>query len=169
MRSKYFKWLYSLIRSSDYDSWNHKKLLKILYDTEFYSEVEDDKNRIEDAYDLRDNFYFYEAQAEDTLGRPSVFEVLVALARRIDDDIMWDENVGDRTAIWFWMMIENLGLLDETDDCFDRERVVDTLGQFLKRNYGRNGEYSLFPEKENLTNMSIWEQMGHYFVKNDVI
>ena len=83
--------------------------------------IDNDINRADDGKHLR-----YEFASERSYSnyypidnRPcSVLEMLIALAIRINDEIMWNPDYGDKTAAWFWEMIDNLGLGNLDDYCF---------------------------------------------------
>ena len=68
-------------------------------------------------------------------------------------------EIGDRTAIWFWDMIDSLGVLsgDKT--------VEAVLEKFLNRQYKKNGEGGLFTVKRSTIDMrteEIWYQVCWY-------
>ena len=65
----------------------------------------------------------------------SVFEVMVALAMRIEADIMHDTEYGDRTSLWFGHMIASLGLAECNDANYDEAYVSSVLERFMDRCY----------------------------------
>ena len=78
---------------------------------------------------------------------------------------MGDPDIGDRTDIWFWDMIRNLGLDFMSDSRYDREYVSTTIDRFLNRDYGRNGTGGLFTvenSRHDMRSMEIWYQMCAY-------
>ena len=91
--------------------------------------------------------------------------MMVALAIRCEEHIMGDQDIGDRTGLWFWGMIENLGLLSMTDTAFNKRRVDEIIDIFLNREYKRNGEGGLFTVKnhrDDLRTVEIWYQLMWY-------
>lgn len=78
---------------------------------------------------------------------------------------MTNDEIGDRTPLWFWGMIGNLGLRGMTDDIFD-ERVVDEITErFLARDYSYNGRGGLFyvsKPRMDMRDVEIWYQMMWY-------
>lgn len=116
----YYLWLLDKIHIRDHP--HHEMMVEYLYDYPYRWRVEDDRNRAVDGMELRDRFEMetgwpISEYKEVGLNVPcSVLEMLVGLAMRIEDDIMYDPEHGERTHIWFWMMAENLGLTKATDD-----------------------------------------------------
>lgn len=171
---EYLNWLCQKISEGrdDTSPAAYSKLLAHLFNTSFYSEMGMDKNRSSDGLCLRDEFSreegsndIYLAMAEDA----SVLEVLVALARRIDHDFMYDIRYGDRTSLWFWIMIENLGLNNYDDAHYNEYDVDKILTYFMDRRYGRDGRGSLFPIRNDsidVRNYDIWYQMNAFFSEN---
>ena len=96
------------LRASDIPNW--QKLFRKLDSVIFISHNEDDDNRIEDALDLRRRWYvesnnidpWREYSFDETKwGEPSVLEIMISLAIRMEESIMSDDAYGDRTGQWF--------------------------------------------------------------------
>ena len=172
----YFKWLCGLVcegslatRLKDFRS-----LLFKLHQTEFTysSRFPMDDNRSEDGIDLRyrfsyENKYDYRIIATYIDIKPcSVLEMLVALALRCEEQIMGDNEYGNRTGLWFWQMIDNLGLDNMDEKHFDERLVEETVDIFMNREYERNGHggniFVVEDERYNLKAMEIWYQMNIY-------
>ena len=134
--------------------------------------VRKDANRAGDGMMLRGRYVNETgAQAtEDLFMRPcSVLEMMIALACRMENDIMYDPEFGNRTPEWFRIMIENLGLDGMDDERYDEEYVNNVLNVFLNRTYYMNGSGGLFPLKQpkhNQRRVEIWYQMSEYLVEN---
>lgn len=169
INEEYFEWMYTLVCGHRYAKQiSYRKLLTYLHDTEFIFSLGMDENRAHDGINLRDRF----ARANDTedlliyLGGPcSVLEMIIALAIRIEEDMMDDPELGDRTGQWFWGMIANLGLGPMTDDRFDKNYVSDAISKFLDRDYEPNGRGGLFRVRHcdiDMRNVEIWHQMCLY-------
>ena len=174
----YFEWLCGLVCEGSLEARLKcfKSLLTKLHKIVFtFSELFPmDANRLEDGTDLRYRFS-YENNYDDRLiasfidDKPcSVLEMLVALALRCEEHIMSDYDFGNRTGLWFWKMIENLGLdvMDEKkfDECF----VDETVHAFMNREYerdGSGGNIFVVDDDLNLKNMEIWYQMNMYLRK----
>ncbi len=164
IREDYFRWLVDLLQD-DYLRDNYQKLLWKLFTTEFTWIVDYDSNRAKDGLYLRYLFSRIIDEDFDMEIGCTLLEMMIALARRCDDDIMYDAELGDRSGYWFWVMLENLGL-DLDDDFgyneYSVNRIIDIL---LNRKYRRNGHGGLFPCDENETDfrkMDIWWQLNSY-------
>lgn len=176
LNNEYFEWMYNLvINDRDVKNLSYRKLLYFLHRTEFTYKLKRDGNRAVDGIDFRyrfglENGYSEEAIKENLDTRPcSVLEMMVALAFRIEEAIMNDNNYGDRTGQWFWSMIISLGLGTMCDARFDRKYVEDVIFDFLNRKYKRNGEGGLFTLNNcdaDLRRTEIWYQAMWFLDEN---
>lgn len=173
LNNLYFDWMYQLISNDErYSSrLSFRKLLYLLHDTEFTYMIEMDGNRYEDGVNLRYRFgYKYgvsNAEIADCLDtRPcSVLEMMIALSIRLEEHIMDDPDIGDRTGQWFWDMIVNLGLGSMDDSKFDKAYAIDVIRRFLNRDYGRDGKGGLFTIEHcryDMRDVEIWYQANWY-------
>lgn len=164
LEQEYFDWLCHIIRADEQKLY-WKDILWVLRRTIFVAELPKDNNRISDALELRREFggYIY--------GPVSVLEVLIALAKRGEWEIMHDPDLGDRTYVWFWTMIYNLGL-DEfayfgaLDDPKCDLKVMKIVENFVERGYGRDGNGGPFLDRAGNIDMrrtELWDQMCYYF------
>lgn len=164
MEDSYFCWLEGLIGDS-YLVTNYQKLLWKLFVTDYIWELDYDRNRAADGLYLRRE-YTTQTGLTMNMGKPcSMLEMFVALARRAEDNIMHDPDIGDRSGQWFWTMLQNLGL-DVYDDYhyFDAE-VERILDIFIHRRYARNGQGGAFPmpnDTRDLRKTDLWWQMNAY-------
>lgn len=146
----------------------YTKLLEKLFDTPFRSTLWLDENRAFDAAHLKERIA-ENLKCEDAMTSPvNVLEVLLALAMRIEDDIMYCNLTEDRVAYWFWTMIYNLGLMDEINENFNDNRVRKKLNIFLDRKYGPDGLGSIFftnNPARNFLNEDLWMQAQLYFAE----
>lgn len=181
LQDAYFRWLCGIIgyKNIDYPSCRYCLLLTYLYNIDFYI-LEDvqgnEQNRIIDAMDLKVEFCETHPEIDpDQMfrNRPSVLEVLVALARRIDDDIMYDPRVGLNASKWFWEIIQNLHMEGFTDDNYNYNWSTDDIDILMERcmdrMYDKNGNGSLFPLKNptfDPRNVEIWTQMQAWLNEN---
>ena len=175
----YIQWLYSKVGSHD-RKYNHFwRVIRRLYRKEFYYTVKNDENRYQDGLYLRVQFTDeYNYAPEDIChildGPCTVLEMLVAFAIRIDSEIMWDPDVGDRTAFWFWKMLENAGLdlRRFSDEYFDKDCIVeleDLLNRVLSRHYDKFGNGGFFPissYQKNFQRTELWHQMHFWISEN---
>lgn len=169
IRELYFQWLCGIV--DDQESELYQTLLKYLFDIPFQSPILMDDNRIDDGLNLRYHFGDDECidmraiASEIDIYDCSILEIMVALAIRMERDIMHDDEYGDRTTFWFWNMIENLGLIDCTDNNFDIYYVDSVIDRFLNRDYDYSGEgglFTVFNPREDMRNVEIWYQAMWY-------
>lgn len=168
MNNAYFEWMYYLV--SD-DKQSYRKLLFLLHDIDFTYMLNMDGNRYDDGVDLRYRFaneqgYSDRMTAKYLDNRPcSVLEMLIALSIRLEEHIMADPDIGNRTGIWFWTMLSNLELDDMDDNNFDPDRAEMIIQRFLNRDYLRDGTGGLFRIencKYDLRDVDIWYQANWY-------
>lgn len=128
--------------------------------------VHNDGNRVEDAREIRQEFLnknrqeyrpvaWYEMDA-------SMLEVLMAISKRMA--FKTDVSPG----VWFWKLIENLGLEYCTDSAWSQRTrldVLQTTEQLINRTYQPDGKGGLFPlndPPEDQREVEIWLQMNAY-------
>lgn len=171
LNDKYFDWMYSLVCNKYYARLTYKKLFHFLNNVEFTYTIPRDRNRAVDGVDFRYRFGYENGYSRGTIDeclmdRPcSVLEMMVALAFRIEDQIMDDSDYGNRTGQWFWNMIVNMGLGKMCDSRFDERYCEDIVAKFLNHEYSPNGEGGLFTLREPLDDMretEIWWQAMWY-------
>lgn len=172
VKSDYFQWLCGIVHADDPDG-SFYSLMRALFEHEFRWSVDNDSNRAEDGECLRDDFADQSLYLDySSIGGPcNVLEMMVALAGRINQDIMWSPN-NDRTIVWFWEMISNLGLDEYDDDHWEEPRsrmMVDfVLDRWLYRWYRPDGVGGIFPLEDPLEDqrdVEIWYQMNTYFLE----
>ncbi len=165
MNEGYFKWLIKKVANASLQR-RYSYLLEYLFNTPFTYILPLDENRLADGLELR-SMYQDEMKQQDLLPNTycSILEMMVALARRAEIHIMDNPEYGDRTDIWFWKMIESLGLADQTNDNYNPPYVSDVIDRFLNRKYAASGKGGLFtiPNcKVDLRTVEIWWQMNWY-------
>ena len=166
----YFDWIYHQV-FNDRSYW---KLMCHLFDINFRYTMTMDGNRAEDGTDLRYRFgreYFYEDGliAEFLDDRPcSVLEMMIALAIRCEEHIMYDPDMGNRVSEGFKNMIVNLGLDDMVDANYNRDKVDCIIEKFLDRDYKKNGKGGLFTSNSgrDMRSVEIWYQMHLHLGEN---
>lgn len=167
----YLTWLYAQIgnvklknRSRTY--WT---LARQLYTKEFVWFIPNDDNRAEDGRDLRCEFLDQE-QIEDVdegwmeLGC-SVLEMLIGLSRRLSFE---DDR---EPRVWFWCLIDNIGLLEQTDNSrTPAEHVDEILNKVIWRTYKPSGRGGLFPlrrAERDQREVEIWYQLSAYLLESN--
>lgn len=173
IRNDYFEWLCDQIRKKRYPKHvSFRRLLNALHDTEFIYLRDLDEDRAGDGVSLRWRYAISEHENEDydeildqLEGPCTLFEMLVALAIRCEEEIMDNPHIGSRTSQWFWSMIVNMGLGAMTDDNFDDVEVYDIIDRFMAREYepdGRGGLFRIRGCQVDLREIDIWCQLSWY-------
>jgi hypothetical protein len=172
---EYFNYLLELVGIDFSKYYTH--LLNILFMINFRWSIHNDDNRALDGIDIRYNYgqemgVSERSLQELTLVPCSVMEVICGLAIRMDE-IMRDP---ERRHIdrWFWEMIDNLGLIDFTDDAFERgqwnlQNVEEKVDIFMDRTYDELGHGGLFPRNhcdKNQKEVELFAQMNGYLNEN---
>jgi hypothetical protein len=146
-----------------------------LYKTKFEWFIPNDDNRINDGFDLRDEFSalssleINEIDNDVSYSDISVLEVLIALCYRVSYDSTLSVND------CFWEFIHNLDLQKYTDNHYSKSsynQIHRKVHRFINREYLPDGTGGLFPlknPKENQQNVELWFQMSAYLIENDLI
>lgn len=169
---QYYKWLIDKVCYDVYDSYDgiYSWLLQRLYEIPYSYTNALDENRAHDGVSLRHRYCYENDIRDSNLGMflysdCSVLEMMIALAIRCEETIMSDPDYGDRTGLWFWSMISNIGLDSQTDDEFSQTFVDEKIDILLKAEYERDGWGGLFYVRNSpvdLRSMDIWYQMNYY-------
>ena len=181
----YFDWLVEKIQIAGNDgeflndiySWTLKKL----FNTEF--KVRDERSVETGSYDIDracDGLYLRTLFAECAevsddfwhgliFSECSILEMMIALAARMDNNYLFEPEIGDRSALWFWNMFESLGLMEYDNDRFDDQAVSEILKIFVNRQYYSDGTGGLFTFKNagfDARRYDIWSQMTRWIGEN---
>lgn len=165
----YLTWLYRQVGYNGSPSRTHWSLFKKLHDTEFFWNVPNDDNRVEDGIQLRYEFMddedlIYVDPEWLELGC-SVLELLIGLSRRLSFEAEGEPRV------WFWEMLENLGIAGLTDRRYTphAEREVEkVLDRLIWRRYDNKGRGGLFPLSHphgDQRKVELWVQMNDYILE----
>lgn len=164
----YFKWLGDKVSCNG----ARRKLIRQLYFMDFKYKIPKDVNRLGDGLNLRKTFED-ESGVTAAEGRPvSVLEVLVALSKRLAEDILGDPDNTGLTARWFWRMVDNLGLTKYIGGKYDKKTAFVVSGiveRWMGREFTPRGKGSPFPLKtasEDQRKVEIWTQMMNYIAEN---
>lgn len=178
MSDLYFDFLCGLVAKRH----GFKTLLRYLYDTEFYSLIPNDGNRIGDGEHLRNIFIeergptglpFLPKKERFTRDGCCLLEVLIGLSYRLESELTGG-RYGRPAGEWFWVLIENLGLewMDDVEFSieFDTFSMVERrVRTFLDRQYSTDGSGGLFPLKnpqKDQRRVELWYQMGAWVIEN---
>ena len=172
LNQRYFNWIYELVCGQDsYNRLSYKKLLTCLFNIEFTYSIYMDKNRAEDGIEFRYHFGNIKGYSDRIISKYiddkpcSVLEMIVALAFRVENEIMDDSTYGNRTGQWFWNMIVNLGLGKMDDNNFNEQYVYNVIQDFLHHRYSRDGHGSLIVipnSQDDLRKVEIWTAFMRY-------
>lgn len=167
---KYCRKLMNIVAGSVDERFTYDELFKHLYSYDFTwsDSVPGDINRAEDGLQLRHDLGFNDILQDKPC---SVLEMLIALAVRIEQDLMYDSEEGDRTAQWFWEMIVNMGLGSQYDRNYNPAYVNSCIEKFIRREYdadGRNGGiFILNNPRRDLRYVEIWYQAMWWLTEID--
>lgn len=167
----YFNYLLDIVDIDGIEK--YIKVLDILYRTDYRWSIHNDDNRAMDGIEIRYNYQrdhdISDKDMEELLLIPcSVIEVICGLAIRMDD-IMRDPEEPHINR-WFWELIGNLGLLNFTDDLYNKgawsevdiKKILDIL---MDRTYDELGHGGLFPRNichVNQKEAELFSQMNGY-------
>lgn len=176
--TKYLDWLTRIVWLPNvFRGVSYHRFFNFLFNAPFVPSNEMDQARMNDAIDLRYSF-------ADEIGLPyqvlehdistqttqcSMLEMMIALAKRIEDHIMADNEFGDRTGQWFWEMVMSLGFNNMDDKNFEEGRGWVIIDRFNSRDYLPNGQGSLFTITNPAVDMrqyDIWYQMQIWISEN---
>lgn len=171
INDEYFAWLSDKVCKDRFaKNISYRKLLQALHSVNFKWRMRNDANRASDGLTLRRRFATHMGFEEDYFlpyitGPCTVLEMMIALAIKCEVSIMDNPVVGDRTAQWFWEMVNTMGLGGMYDSNFDEKYVKDIINRFVDREYSPNGKGGLFHIRDckyDLTTVDIWDQMCWY-------
>lgn len=152
----YLPWLTSQVHNDG----SYNDLFDQMHQKEFVWFVSNDDNRLEDALDVR-NEYFGSGRGPHLDVGISVLEVLIGLSRRMAF------IAGGEAQHWAWQLLENLGLTRYRDPVgpIKYERIDAILEDLIWRNYepdGRGGFFPLNDPDTDQTKIELWYQMNAY-------
>lgn len=180
----YFEWLLNMVDIPPMRE--HEDICWELFHTEFFWSLPNDENRALDICELLEGYreYTYLEAVTPSLvslnakileqqnivfshdGAVSVFEMLIALAKRMDFQLS-EGGQPSRLHLYFWEMLRNLGYdpaltLSNGQYVIRKEGVIQI---WLDRAFSPDGKGSIFPLDKPLQNqreIEIWSQMGDY-------
>ena len=181
----YRSWLISIAHMK-----NYTKLFDMLHGIAFEWSHPFDENRAEEGISLRFRFTQneFESAGRNRQGRQyresmddipcSVMEMLIGLAIAMEDSILYDPSEGDRTHVWLWVMLKNLGVAEYSDSYIGRlsrervkwcyEAVEEAVYTFMLRRYDCDGNGGLFPIRGSRVDQrdeELWYQANVYAIE----
>lgn len=165
----YLAWIkWEVLDDDEYDIFNYQTLINKLFQIEFTYESLMDGNRAVDGLDLRYRFGKQKGLLETTIKANlaflscSVLDMMVALSIRTYEELTKDFPDPIPPSKIFWMMIENMHLIHQTDDSFDEKYVEQRVKIMLNHKFSRDGDGGLFRVKgikRDMRSVEIWYQM----------
>lgn len=164
--NRYFLYLIDLIDGREYSN-----LLEKLHSVEYNAYIKGDDNRTSFGKKLRDEF---DGVYDGPFGGATILEVLVGLSIECENKLMYDEEKGDRTSSWFWMMLHNAGITYWSDENSHRpdfeEATEEWIYIFNNRKYKRDGTggniFILKKPQKDMRKVELWYQLNWYMVEN---
>jgi hypothetical protein len=127
----------------------------------YYIYAEYDKNRAEDAFDIREDYISEHGDIEEIPSTPTVLEVLLGLAKHA--------TVMDYDPAWKWLslFIRNLGFEGINDDNWNENTeafVKKTVRKWLDRRFSKDGVGSPFRGNGtyDVARTSMWYSLQWY-------
>ena len=175
--STYIEWLVKdKLGLTDKEWKKYNFLCNSLAKIEFIAVHPLDENRAEDGLELRSQFSdetgLYLDGSSGLTVRCSMLELIAGLAIKVENRIMRNISIGDRTSKWFFVMIDNMDFskMTNNDWKYDYEDYIRKVcSSIINRDYGSNGVGGLFPLKndsKNWTNEEIWVQCMAFLREN---
>lgn len=158
LESDYFGWLCDQVSAKNGPDIN---IIYGLYRIEFICQLQMDLNRYSDGqfliYRFADECGYSRELISDYFEpkKCSVLEMMIALALRCEDTFTYDVSYGNRTHVWFWEMVNSLGL-------FETDSIEDTVKRFMNLDYESSGKGGLFTIPNciyDLRDVDIWTQL----------
>ena len=174
---QYFDWMVSILIPDVNKRVVYSNLLDTLNSLEFIPSMDMDYNRLNDGRELRYRFGNDEGFGKGSIScyldlyPCSMLEMMCALSLRIEETIMSDPEIGDRTWFWFDEMLNSLGLIGQINYNFDYGLILSNINAFNRRQYDSNGRGGLFTIDDpsvDLRGLEIWYQMNLYIKQVDV-
>lgn len=171
----YKRFIFEKVENRAHEMVDYSLLLNTLFNIPFKCYLAMDENRMEDAIDMREDFIseLFDRKIDVSIVKDryiSVLEVLLALAIRMEKDILCDPMSDfDHSSDHFWVFLRNLGVEKYTNDRFLEGEVREKCEKFVRREYDRNGFGGIFPLKKchnDVRKMEIWGQMMSYINEN---
>lgn len=168
----YVYYLYRIVQNGGE---NHRKLCIELFKNRFFitrSAPKRDIDREKDGLELRKEWSNDSLDGEFHIIPCTILEMIIGISKRMSEQLM-DEDGEDKTAQYFWEIMENLGLTCMDDDNFGwdtglaQKKIAKTCEILCKRQYNPDGTGGgMFPMPGllgiNQKKMEIWYQMQEY-------
>lgn len=175
--STYIQWIVlDKLGLSDKEWKKYNFLINSLAKIEFIWVHPRDENRYNDGLELRSQFSDETGRFLDSSSglssKCTMLEMMAALSIKVENRLMRNLDIGDRTSVWFISMIDNLGLSKCTNTGWKYEYedyIRGVCDRVIKRDYKSDGSGGLFPLKNhslNWKNEEIWTQCMAWIREN---
>ena len=170
-KDEYFLWLLEMVGAEK----SYSNLCGQLYKTKFDWFIPNDDNRMNDGFDLREEYLETSSLGINELDNDilysdcSVLELIIGICRRISYESFM--SIDDA----FWELISNLELEKYTDNNYTKtsyNQIDRKVKTFIDRKYRPDGHGGLFPLKnpqEDQRNVELWYQMSAYLLENNLL
>jgi hypothetical protein len=162
----YYYWLLNIVYVEPDGPLN--RLCWALFNTEFQWNIPMDHNRAGDGLALRSRFDDGILTNNLLPKWCSALEMMVALSDRIETEIMSCDTFGDRTGLWFRIMLHFLH--QEIDGCDSFLSFCDSFqNKSITKAFEKNSDFRLFLSKKwpkSLHKVEIWYQMHAFLLEN---
>ena len=175
LQEAYFQWMTEMIFPNHNDRYQYGHLLDALNASMFHFSIPMDENRMRDGIDLRYRFAYEKGYSNDMVSAAlnhnrscSMLEMMVALALKGDERILYDYETGGKAYYIFSIMLDSLQLSHMTNDNFDSDYVNYVIDRLLNHEYDYNGNGGLFTvenPRRDMRSVDIWYQMNWYLQK----
>jgi len=171
----YFEWMTGKVFPDIHERRMYEQLMVALDSSMFYFSIPMDENRMRDGIDLRYRFAYekrYSNQEVEGILRHnsscSILEMMVALALKGDERILYDYETGGKADYIFKIMLESMDVINMTNDQFDKGYMDYKIDMLLNHGYEYNGRGGLFTvdnPRRDMREVDIWYQMNWYLQK----
>lgn len=164
----YLNWIkWTILPDDIYDPFRYKTLIHKLFQIPYTYDNLMDVNREVDGRNLRYRFGREKGLFDKTIEANlaflscSVLDVMVALSIRTYEELTKDFPEPIAASRVFWMMIENMHLIGQTDDEFDEKFVEKRVQIMLSHEFEPNGDGGLFKVDgpKDMRTGELWYQM----------
>lgn len=172
LEKRYFKWMINIAIPDSIERENYLYLLDALNSSIFHFSIPMDENRMRDGIDLRYRFAYENGYSNEEISEIfnrhkscSMLEMMLALAIKGDERILFDYETGSKADYIFKIMLDSLNLLGMTNDYFDPLYFDHTIDRLLNRDYNFDGSGGLFTvpnPRKDMRLVDIWYQMNWY-------
>lgn len=170
MKDLYFNWMCEIVFPNIYDRQRYRNLLITLNSLIFHYSIPMDENRMRDGIDLRYRFAYDNGYSNDRVTSAlsennscSMLEMMVALALKGDERILYDYETGSKADFIFMLMLQSLQIENMVNENLDVMYVEDRVDRLLNHEYDYNGYGGLFTvgnPRRDMRLVDIWYQMS---------